>query len=185
MSIKKNTDEINNCLYILRQGGLILYPTDTIWGIGCDATNMEAVDKIYKIKQRSDSKALISLVADKKQLEIYTSIQTELIDSNIPTTVIYPKVIGLAKNLLANDNSAAIRVTKDEFCKKLIKKFKKAIVSTSANISGQNHPERFSDINPLILNKVDYIVNLRQQETMKKPSTILRIIQNGEIQKIR
>ena len=185
MSIKKITDEINNCLYILRQGGVILYPTDTIWGIGCDATDIEAVNRIYTIKQRSDSKALISLVADKKQLKLYTSIQKQIENNNIPTTIIYPNVIGLAKNLLANDNSAAIHITKDKFCKELIKKFEKAIVSTSANISGQNHPERFSDIDPLILNKVDYIVNLRQQELMKNPSTILRIMQDGNIQKIR
>ena len=177
--------EINNALATLKTGGVILYPTDTIWGLGCDATNSDAIAKIYAIKKRVDSKALISLVADKKQLKNITKNIPDFDITTEPTTIIYPNTKGLNNNLLAKNGSAAIRITQDEFCKQLIQKFGKAIVSTSANISGNKAPEQFSEISEEIKNNVDYIVNLRQNELMSTPSTILLINKDGSIKKIR
>jgi L-threonylcarbamoyladenylate synthase len=177
--------EINNALKTLKEGGVILYPTDTIWGIGCDATNPKAIAKIYEIKKREDSKALISLVANEKQLKRITPSIPKIDITSKPTTIIYPKAENLSKNLLASNGSAAIRITKDEFCKQLITKFGKAIVSTSANISGNESPKQFSEIDLEIKNNVDYIVNLRQNELMTTPSTILLINEDNSITKIR
>ncbi|SVC73236.1 uncharacterized protein METZ01_LOCUS326090, partial [marine metagenome] len=127
--------EINKALETLENGGTILYPTDTIWGIGCDATNTEAVQKIFKIKKRTESKALISLISNKEQLSKLVNLKKQYPkESRNPTTVIYQNVIGLAKNLLASNSSAAIRLVQDSFCKELIQRFNKPIVSTSANI---------------------------------------------------
>ena len=177
--------EINKALDTLKQGGIILYPTDTIWGIGCDATNTDAIAKIFKIKNREDSKALISLVANKQQLKAITeNIPNQDITSS-PTTIIYPKIKGLGQNLLAENGSAAIRIVKDKFCQKLIFSFGKAIVSTSANISGEKAPKQFSEILKEIKNNVDYIVNLRQNELMSTPSSILIINEDTSITKIR
>jgi len=177
--------EINKALATLKQGGIILYPTDTIWGIGCDSTNTYAIAKIFKLKKRADSKALISLVANKEHLEsIIESIPDLDITSN-PTTIVYPNVKGLDQNLLAENGSAAIRIVQDKFCKKLILSFGKAIVSTSANISGEMTPKQFSEISKEIKNNVDYIVNLRQNELMSTPSTILMINEDTSITKIR
>jgi len=177
--------EINKALATLKQGGIILYPTDTIWGIGCDSTNTDAIAKIFKLKKRADSKALISLVANKEHLEsIIESIPDLDITSN-PTTIVYPNVKGLDQNLLAENGSAAIRIVQDKFCKKLILSFGKAIVSTSANISGEMTPKQFSEISKEIKNNVDYIVNLRQNELMSTPSTILMINEDTSITKIR
>ena len=177
--------ELEKCVNILKKGGVILYPTDTIWGIGCDATNSEAIAKIYNIKKRNDSKALISLVANKKQLKEITGDVPNIDILSKPTTVIYPKAIGISHKLLATDGSAAIRITQDHFCQQLVSKLGEAIVSTSANISGLPNPKSFSEISQDILNNVDYIVNLRKDELMINPSTILKINIDGRITKIR
>ena len=177
--------EINKALATLKQGGIILYPTDTIWGVGCDATNTDAIAKIYKLKKRADSKALISLVANEKQLKSITETIPGLDITSSPTTIVYPNVKGLGKNLLAENGSAAIRIVKDKFCQKLILSFGKAIVSSSANISGELAPKQFLEISEEIKNNVDYIVNLRQNELMAIPSSILMINEDTSITKIR
>jgi len=177
--------EIDKALATLKQGGIILYPSDTMWGIGCDATNTDAITKIFKLKERVDSKALISLVANKQQLKSITEIIPDLDITSIPTTIVYPNVKGLGKNLLAENGSAAIRIVQDKFCQKLILLFGKAIVSTSANISGEMAPKQFSEISGKIKNNVDYIVNLRQNELMPNPSSILMINEDTSITKIR
>lgn len=177
--------EIEKTIAVLKNGGLILYPTDTIWGIGCDATNTNSVEKIYTIKKRKESKALISLVASATQLkQLCSKIPKEGLNEN-PTTIIYNQVTGLANNLLAPNGSAGIRIAQDEFCKELIKVFGKPIVSTSANISGENSPINFSEISEEIKNNVDYIVNLRQNEDMQMPSAILYVNSDGSIKKLR
>ena len=177
--------EINKALATLKAGGIILYPTDTIWGLGCDATNPAAVERIFALKKRQDSKALISLVADEKQLKNTTGNIPDFDITSAPTTVIYSKTKGLSSNLLAENGSAAIRIVQDDFCKQLILLFGKAIVSTSANISGKESPKQFSEITKEIKDNVDYIVNLRQNELMSTPSTILLINEDGSIKKIR
>ena len=177
--------EINQVLQVLKDGGLILYPSDTIWGIGCDATNEDAVAKIFELKQRNESKALISLVENKKQLITLTDQIPKEAESQKPTTIIYTNISGLAKNLIANDGTVAIRIVQDHFCKQLIQNFGKPIVSTSANISGESTPEQFAEISEEIKNNVDYIVNLRQNEIMSNPSDILFITKDGSIRKIR
>ena len=177
--------EIEKTIAVLKNGGLILYPTDTIWGIGCDATNTDAVKKIYSIKKRMESKALISLVANATQLkQLSSKIPKEGLNEN-PTTIIYNQVTGLANNLLAPNGSAGIRIAQDEFCKELIKVFGKPIVSTSANISGEHSPINFSEISEEIKKNVDYIVNLRQNEDMQTPSAILLVNSDGSIKNIR
>ena len=177
--------DLNNALSILKEGGIILYPTDTIWGLGCDATNAEAVAKIYLRKKRVDSNALISLVADKNQLQEHTTVSIQEAENSLPTTIIYQQVCGLTPNLLGENKSAAIRIVQDDFCKQLIQLFGKTIVSTSANISGNQAPKQFSEISDEIRKNVDYIVNLRQNELMSTPSTILMINEDGSIKKIR
>lgn len=157
-----------------------MYPTDTVWGIGCDATNAESVDKIYKLKQRPDEKAMIVLVADERQvlqhvaapdLQVFDYLQ----ETNKPTTVIYTGAIGLAENIIADDGSIAIRICNDEFCKHLIKRFRQPIVSTSANISGESAAKLFTGISNEIKNGVDYIVNYRQDEkSSAEPSSVIR-----------
>ncbi len=177
--------EIKNALELLKSGGTILYPTDTIWGIGCDATNPDAVEKIYSIKKRMESKALISLVANITQLkQLCSKIPKESFNEN-PTTIIYNQVTGLANNLLAPNGSAGIRIAQDKFCKELIKVFGKPIVSTSANISGEHSPINFSEISEEIKKNVDYIVNLRQNEDMQTPSAILHVNSDGSLKKLR
>ena len=177
--------EIDKALATLKQGGIILYPSDTIWGIGCDATNTDAIAKIFKLKKRLDSKALISLVANEQQLKLITEIIPDLDITSSPTTIVYPNVKGLGENLLADNGSAAIRIVQDTFCQKLILSFGKAIVSTSANISGEKSPKQFSEISEELKNNVDYIVNLRQNELMSTPSSILMINEDTSITKIR
>ncbi len=177
--------EIDNTLSILNNGGIILYPTDTIWGIGCDATNEYAIKKIFKIKKRADNKALISLVANENQLKNITGYIPDIDITSEPTTIIYPSVINLNKKILAEDGSAALRIVQDDFCKQVINQFGKAIVSTSANISGSDSPKRFSEITQEIKNKVDYIVNLQQKKLMTTPSKILKIEKDGSVTKIR
>ena len=177
--------EIENCISTLKNGGVILYPTDTIWGIGCDATNSRAIEKIFSIKRRATNKAMISLVDNKKRLKKYISSNFKIGQHNKPTTIIYPNVKGISNMLIANDGSSAFRLVEDLFCKNLIQKLKKPLVSTSANISGENHPKIFSDIKRSILEHVDYVVNLRQNEIMNTPSCILKFSLDGKIEKIR
>ena len=172
-------DDLQSSLAALQSGGLILYPTDTVWGIGCDATNEEAVAKIYALKKRADSKALIVLVAEEQAIMDYTDQTNIKIFDYIkgihkPTTVIYEKAKGLAKNLIAEDGSIAIRICKDPFCYKLIHLFGKPIVSTSANISGYPTPLCFRDISLDIIEGVEYTVRHRQEETtIQQPSPIV------------
>lgn len=183
--------DIEACLEQLHAGGLILYPTDTVWGIGCDATNMEAVDKIYQLKKRSDSKAMIVLVAEEKDILKYvTQPELQVFDYikgvSKPTTVIYDGAVELADNLLAEDGSVAIRICNDEFCKHLIKRFRKPLVSTSANISGYPSPPCFKDIEPAIIDGVNYVVKHRQDDTeFRKPSSIIKWEKNGTLSIIR
>jgi len=178
--------ELWRAVETLRSGGTILYPTDTIWGIGCDATNNKAVENVYKLKHRIESKSLIVLLNDETKLSEYVEkvpdISFDLINSlDKPTTIIYSKAKNLAANVIAQDGSIAIRVTKDQFCRDLIKLFGKPIVSTSANISGDPSPVIYRDVQDDILNGVDYIVNLYQSRmNSSKPSTIIRLFENGE-----
>lgn len=183
--------DIEACLEKLNEGGLILYPTDTVWGIGCDATNPAAVAKIYQLKQRSDSKAMIVLVADERDILKYvTQPELQVFDYikgvSKPTTVIYEGAVELAENLIAEDGSVAIRICDDEFCKHLIKRFRKPIVSTSANISGFPSAPCFKDIEPAIINGVDYVVQHRQDDNeYRKPSSIVKWEKNGTLSIIR
>ena len=178
--------EISKATKVLKKGGIILYPTDTIWGIGCDALNKKAINKVFKLKKRMDNKALISLVSDTIMIDKFTdSKQLKIVLPQKPTTVIYQNVSGLAANLIASNNSAAFRIPYDKFCHDLINSFKAPIVSTSANISGEESPTQFSEISKEIKNNVDYIVNLRKKEVMQKPSDILLINTDGSIKKIR
>lgn len=183
--------EIKNCIDVLHKGGLILYPTDTIWGIGCDATNEKAVENVFKLKRREGSKNVIVLLDHEGKLLSYVQEVPEtawdLIEfSKRPLTIVYDGAKNLAANVIAEDGTAAIRITRDEFCKRLIEKFRKPIVSTSANISGQPVPARFENIDSVIQNGVDYVVNLRQSEKMDaSPSTIIRLKRNGEFKFIR
>lgn len=184
------TEEINKAIAILQAGGLILYPTDTVWGIGCDATNLEAVQKIYDLKQREDSKALICLVANDFMLERHVDkvpeVAYDLIDlATKPITIIYDKPKGIAENLIADDNTLGIRVATDQFCQYLINKFKKPIVSTSANISGESTPKNYSEISNDILKGVDYVVNLEQYNSTSMPSTIIKLGNDGTVKVIR
>ncbi len=182
--------EITNALEALKKGGLILYPTDTVWGIGCDATNSKAVQKIYKLKQREDSKALICLVNNFSMLEKHVDNVPKLAYNILelathPTTVIYDNPAGVAENLIAENNTLAIRVVNHDFCKKLIKYLGKPLVSTSANISGFPTPKSFKEISDDILKGVDYVVNLPQETNTSKPSSIIKLSNAGEVQIIR
>lgn len=183
--------DIINALTVLRSGGLILYPTDTIWGIGCDATDPAAVEKVYTLKQRAAAKSLIVLMADKRDILKYTS-QPDLrifdfLDTvQKPTTIIYEGAIGLAPNLINADGTVAIRLVDDPFCRHLIKRFRKPLVSTSANISGDPAPAFFRDIDPRITTGVDYIVHHRRDdETPRQPSAIVKWNPDGTITIIR
>jgi L-threonylcarbamoyladenylate synthase len=183
--------EVNKALDILNNGGLILYPTDTIWGIGCDATNAEAIKNVYTLKQRDDSKSLIILLAEAKDIFKYVAnphpdIVHIINEFEKPTTVIYEQAIGLPDNLINADGTIAIRITKDPFCKTLIKRLKKPLVSTSANISGMPSPQSFKDVSDEIRNGVDYIVKHRMDEASgSMPSQILRIKEDGAFDYIR
>lgn len=184
------TEEINKTVEVLQNGGLVLYPTDTVWGIGCDATNEEAVKKVYELKQRDDSKALICLVANDFMLEKHVStvpeVAWDIIDlSEKPTTIIFDNPKGIAKNLIAEDNTLALRVASDKFCQYLINKFKKPIVSTSANISGSPTPKSFHEISEYILKGVDYVVNLNRDKKNGPPSSILKLGNDGTVKVIR
>ena len=182
--------EILNTIEILQNGGIILYPTDTVWGIGCDATNEEAVEKIIKLKKRAENKGLIVLMSGDKMIhntfKEVPEVAWQIMDlSEKPTTLILDKPHNIAKKLIANDNTLGIRVVKDSFCFKLIEKFKKPIVSTSANISGKSTPSTFSEISKEILNGVDYVVNLSREKKCGNPSTIIKIALDNQVKVIR
>jgi L-threonylcarbamoyladenylate synthase len=184
-------EDIQVCLSSLQNGGLILYPTDTVWGIGCDATNEEAVAKIFDLKKRVDTKAMIVLLGEEAQIAQYVADNNVQVFDYIkgihkPTTVIYQKAMNLATNLVAEDGSVAIRITKDAFCKDLLKAFGKPIVSTSANISGYPTPLCFADISLDIKDGVQYVVKHRQEETnLQMPSSIVKWDEDGNLIIIR
>ncbi len=184
-------NDIEACLNVLQHGGLILYPTDTVWGIGCDATNEDAVAKIYQLKKRSDEKSMIVLLADEKSILKYVTqpdlaVFDFLKQTSKPTTVIYEGATGLADNLINKDGSIAIRIVNDEFCKHLVKRFKKPVVSTSANISGQPTPAIFNEIDTEIKNGVDYIVQHRRDDSnIAEPSSIVKWNADGSLTIIR
>jgi L-threonylcarbamoyladenylate synthase len=183
--------EINNVIKILREGGVILYPTDTIWGLGCDATNDDAVKKIFRIKSRADSKSLLILVDSDTMLGRYVKevpeIAYELIEvSDKPLTIIYPGAKNLAPSISAEDGSVGIRICNDMFCNELIRRFRKPIVSTSANISGEPSPSHYNEIQGKIIQAVDYIVDYRKEDRQKNlPSPVIKIEVNGTIKIIR
>jgi L-threonylcarbamoyladenylate synthase len=182
--------DIEQCLKVLKEGGLILYPTDTVWGIGCDAANPKAVEKIYALKKRSDEKAMIVLVADEREVIQYVAaadlrVFDYLQQTKKPTTVIYEGAIGFADNLIGKDGSIAIRICNEIFCRHLIKRFRRPVVSTSANISGEPAAKLFADISDKIKNGVDYIVKYRQDDkTVAEPSSLIKW-DNGNITIIR
>jgi len=187
-----NMDEdIRKAQAVLYKGGLILYPTDTIWGIGCDATNKDAVRRVFELKKRADSKALIVLIDSPAKLNFYVEevpeVSWNLVElTENPLTIIYPGARNLATNLLADDGSVGIRITREPFSKQLCERFRKAIVSTSANISGQASPHFFDEISPEIINGVDYVVNYRRDDrTPAKPSSVIKLGVGGQIQVIR
>jgi L-threonylcarbamoyladenylate synthase len=184
-------EDITKSLEILRQGGVILYPTDTVWGFGCDATNETAVRRIFEIKKRVDTKAMLILVDSAAKIQSYIEdvpdMAWDLIElSEKPLTIIYPNAKNLASNLVADDKSIGIRVTNEVFSKKLCTQFRKPIVSTSANISGEPTPLEFIQISDAIKNAVDYVVNFRQDEKTKpRPSSIIKLGKGNLIQVIR
>ena len=185
------TDDIKAALGVLQKGGVILYPTDTIWGIGCDACNEEAVKRIYAIKNRVDTKSMIVLMENVALLERYVEevpeIAYDLIElSEKPMTIIYDGARGLAKNLIAEDGSIGIRITTEAFSSELIRRFKRPVVSTSANNSGKPSPNCFDEIDQEIIDAVDYVVKYRQDDTNKAvPSSIMKLGRGGEIKIIR
>ncbi len=189
-------EDIKNAIETMRKGGVILYPTDTVWGIGCDATNADAVKRVYDIKQRDDSKALICLVDSDARMQRYfrnvPDVAWQLIDSlkeapdAKPTTLILDGAINLAPNLIAEDGSLGIRITNEPFSKELCYRFQKAIVSTSANISGEPAAQNYGDIDPRILEAVDYVCwSRRQEHKPHTPSSIIKLKENGEVTVIR
>ncbi len=182
---------IINSLKILRAGGIILYPTDTIWGIGCDATNENAVKRIYDLKKREEKKSMIILMDNVNMINQYVSHPSQKILSYIsssekPTTAIFKDAVYLPKNMINEDGSIAIRIVKDDFCQELIQQLQKPLVSTSANISGEKSPQNFTEVSVEIKNGVDYIVQHRQNDFSKNaPSSIVKLNENGEIEFIR
>ena len=188
-------EDIKKAVETMRKGGVILYPTDTVWGIGCDATNAEAVKRVYEIKQRDDSKALICLVDSDARMQRYfrnvPDVAWQLVDSlkegeGKPTTLILDGAINLAGNLIAEDGSVGMRITNEPFSKELCFRFQKAIVSTSANISGEPAAQNYCDIDPKIIEAVDYVCwSRRQEHKPHTPSSIIKLKQNGEVEIIR
>jgi len=184
-------EDINNALLTLREGGTILYPTDTIWGLGCDATNPLAVNKIFSIKSRAETKSLLILVSNEQMLERYVAdipdIALEINEvSDTPITIIYPHGKNLAAGVSSEDGSVGIRICHDEFCRELISRFRKPIVSTSANLSGKQSPETFSDIEKAVIESVDYVVKFRQDDRRKSSaSPVIKLGIDGTISIIR
>lgn len=184
-------NDIHQAVIILQQGGIILYPTDTIWGIGCDATNSAAVKRIYQLKNREEKKSMIILLPNENEIEKFVSDPSKKIIDFLsvqkkPTTAIFDHAINLPQNLVNPDGSIAIRIVRDDFCQVLLHRLGKPLVSTSANISGNGSPKNFSDIGPAIKKGVDYIVfHRRQEEKMYHPSAIIKLNILKEIEKIR
>ena len=184
-------DDLKQALEVLRNGGIILYPTDTIWGIGCDATNAEAVKRIYELKQRADSKSMLVLLDNTAKLGGYVNDIPEVAYDMAeltpkPLTIIYDDAKNLAPNLLAEDGSVGIRITEEQFSNQLCARFKKPIVSTSANISGEASPQNFGEVSDAVKAGVDYIVNFRQEETKNPaPSSIIKLAKDGQVTIIR
>ena len=184
-------EEVNKALEVIKSGGIILYPTDTIWGIGCDATNEAAVEKVIQLKARAENKSLIILLDNENRLDSYVSevpeIAYDLIEyAENPLTIIFSGAKNLAPNVINQDKSVGIRVVKHAFCEQLIQRLRKPIVSTSANISGKDSPKNFSEISDEIKSGVDYVVNYEQDElTEKKPSTIMKLGTDGQFKFIR
>jgi L-threonylcarbamoyladenylate synthase len=183
--------DIDQCIEVLKKGGTILYPTDTVWGIGCDASNEQAIEKLYRIKQRNPGKSMIILLADEADIPSYTRQRNVTVYDYIkgirkPVTVIYSDAIHLPANLINSDGSIGIRVVKDDFCRELIRRFGKPLVSTSSNVSGYPPPAFFSDIDNQIKDAVDYIVRHRQDDEVPgEPSTVIRLHENGQFDVIR
>lgn len=191
MTTTSFVDDIVKAIEVLRSGGVILYPTDTIWGLGCDATNPAAVKRIYEIKQREDAKSMLILMENPNLLNSYIAevpeIAWDLIEvAESPLTIIYPGAKNIASNLLANDGSIGIRITNEAFTQQLIQRFRKPVVSTSANISGQKSPLNFVEISDEIKKSVDYIVSYRQDDLSRSnPSGIIKLGVGGQIEIIR
>jgi L-threonylcarbamoyladenylate synthase len=188
---KDYEEDIAGCLEVLRKGGVILYPTDTVWGLGCDATDPIAVERIFSIKCRPGNKALIVLLGDLRDINRYVAAPppeaTDYLENDPrPTTVIYPQAIGLAENLTGEDGTVAIRVVRDDFCRHLVKRLRNPLVSTSANFSGQPSPAIFSEIHAGIRESVDYVVRYRQQDSTKHPpSRLVRFSPDGSVEVLR
>ena len=184
-------DEVAKAFKVLQEGGIILYPTDTIWGIGCDATNTEAIQKIYRLKQRDEAKSMIILVDTENKLESYISevnpLAYDLIEyAENPLTLIMPGAKNISPALIAADGSVGIRVTSHDFCKQVIQRLRKPLVSTSANISGKPSPQYFSQIDQDIIDGVDYVVDIDQHsKEIKSPSTIMKLAPDGKFEFIR
>lgn len=181
---------MEQALEVLKNGGTILYPTDTIWGIGCDATNAEAIEKIFEIKKREKSKSMIILVESEKRLQDLVDVPEmawQIIDlSEKPVTIVYDNPKGLPKEILAEDGSIGIRLVKDDFCKKLIQKLNRPLVSTSANFSGDKSPMKFSDINPEIINMVDFAVEENREKVSEySGSSVIRVWADGRVKVLR
>ena len=184
-------EDIKKAIEVLREGGIILYPTDTIWGIGCDATNEEAVEKLYAIKHRDKSKSMLILLDNPGKIQAYIQdapdIAWDLFElADKPLTIIFDNAKNLASNLINSDGTIGIRITNEDFSRNLCMRFRKPIVSTSANIAGQESPQNFNDIDPEIIDMVDYVVEYRQDEMYKQtPSSIIKLGSSGEIDIIR
>lgn len=183
--------EVQNAVDILKKGGIILYPTDTVWGLGCDATNANAIDKIYKLKQRAESKSMLVLIDSFNRIGKYIRevpmLANDLVElAESPLTIIYPDAINLPDNLIAEDGSIGIRVCRHAFCQQLIHRLNRPIVSTSANISGANSPKRLNEVSKEISEQVDFIVNQKfEGHPTLRPSSIIKLGVKGEVEVIR
>jgi L-threonylcarbamoyladenylate synthase len=182
--------EVHNAFEVIKNGGIILYPTDTVWGIGCDASNEDAVKKIYALKQREESKSMIVLMnGDKMMYNVFKEVPEtawQILDiSEKPTTLILDNPRNVAKNIIAEDNTLGVRVVTEPFCFKLMERMKRPLVSTSANISGMFTPKSFKDISPEIIKGVDYVVNLHREKICDKPSTIIKLSLDNQVKIIR
>ncbi|HQA73959.1 L-threonylcarbamoyladenylate synthase [Flavobacterium sp.] len=182
--------EVHNAFEVIQNGGIILYPTDTVWGIGCDASNEDTVKKIYALKQREESKSMIVLMnGDKMMYNVFKEVPEtawQILDiSEKPTTLILDNPRNVAKNIIAEDNTLGVRVVTEPFCFKLMERMKRPLVSTSANISGMFTPKSFKDISPEIIKGVDYVVNLHREKICDKPSTIIKLSLDNQVKIIR
>lgn len=182
--------EVHNAFEIIQKGGIILYPTDTVWGIGCDATNPEAIAKIYALKRREETKSMIVLMnGDRMLYNVFKEIPEvawQILDlSEKPTTLILDNPRNVAKNIVAEDQTLGVRLVTEPFCYKLMERMKKPLVSTSANISGEPTPLSFKEISPEIINGVDYVVNLHRDKVGGKPSAIIKLTSDSQVKIIR